>query len=60
MTDHPDLTQDVQFRCDDCGLTVNVKQLTAYEFDAPCKCQRLLAWAHHHPPPKFEAQGRLF
>jgi uncharacterized paraquat-inducible protein A len=56
------VTQPETFTCDDCGQTVLVQQVTAYEFAAPCRCRRWISWAHKSPPPAFKVlrQAELF
>ncbi len=57
------MTQPATYHCDVCGQTVAVQRVTAYEFTAPCKCDRWISWDHRNKPPAFAsvlAQGELF
>ncbi len=59
------MTQAASLRCADCRGTMAVTATESpWEFMAVCACgqQRLISWAHAHPPPMFqrEQQQELF
>jgi hypothetical protein len=49
--------QPAQHRCDRCGIASPVRQVSPFEFEWRCPCgdAGVTSWAHHNPPPLFDA-----
>ena len=50
-------TQSLAYRCD-CGASVAVSPVTAYEFSWRCACGRagVISWFHGSAPPVFHPE----